>query len=279
MVTLDLFITRFDEPEILENGVKKYTGYTFSEYINPPDGFYDVEDMCEYPYKVTWTCSDPFAFLEYCEHDITLYIFENEEDFVKLFSDEVWRYVIPGRLLKAKEIFQVRINDKKESYHVVRTLSDPLFKKLSSIEVNKGDMLEGDTLQANEFNWWWADQIICLFCEKYCNEQDLPELRENPDLLQDWIYGINIPDVVYLSEHLEWLQLRNSIWYINEVLERGTCSQSFYGLCDEAEAIEQNIIRDIVKEFLHWLIFEYEENQVWEITNSNIHNVSSFVAI
>ena len=74
MVLITEFLNhpRMDKQEVLKNGHVKTTGFTMLDHITPPDGFNEVEEWCEYPYRVVWKNDDEFATLTYCEGDITV---------------------------------------------------------------------------------------------------------------------------------------------------------------------------------------------------------------
>ena len=74
MLTLNEFLQnpRMSKPEILKNRHVKTTGFTMEDHINPPDNFNEVEEWCEYPYRVVWKSDQEMATLTYCEGDITV---------------------------------------------------------------------------------------------------------------------------------------------------------------------------------------------------------------
>ena len=97
MVSITEFLNsaRMNKHEILKNGHVKTTGFTMEDHIIPPNGFNEVEEWCEYPYRVVWKSDESMATITYCEGDITVmqcltrYIYNKEiEDANKFYKEE-----------------------------------------------------------------------------------------------------------------------------------------------------------------------------------------------
>jgi hypothetical protein len=266
MLNLDTFIKRFPDP-VIEDSATVYRGYTPYDYITAPAGFRDVEDLCEYPYRVIWVSEEHKAILEYCEHDIKLALYNTDNALSEAMSDALWYFAIPERIKQASEIFIVkhRKNEKsgyEESWYATRS-NNTLTRKLMESEI-----------KVDEFHYQWADGYLKGFHERYCDPQYLPELRKDRSKLDEWLCNIELHQICYNSEHLEWLQREDGRWNVDEVLEGGIEVRSLTDLCLEAERIEQNEIMDIIRAFLEWLIFDYEEDLVLEFTSSDVCNSS-----
>ena len=74
MISITEFLNhpRMEKPEVLKNGHVKTTGFTMEDHIIPPDDFNEVEEWCEYPYRVVWKSDQEMTTLTYCEGDITV---------------------------------------------------------------------------------------------------------------------------------------------------------------------------------------------------------------
>ena len=89
MVSITEFLnnSRMDKREVLKNGHVNTTGFTMVGHIIPPDGFNEVKEWCEYPYRVVWKSDKEMATITYCEGDITVIQCLTKERYDKELAD------------------------------------------------------------------------------------------------------------------------------------------------------------------------------------------------